>query len=285
MPSFELAIDLCVDAIETDVHLTGDGVPILCHEPILDERLCRTWRSGSPAVDTKPWLARLPLDQVRCYRADVNPDPRRFPRQQIEASPLAELLANEWGCHPYGLPTVAELFAFVRAYAGDEGIKTGKSDSQRQCAARLIFDLEIKRVPFHPEYINDGFRGREAGLLEVRLLEEMQRASVLDRTRMRSFDHRCLAAIKALQPSLAVAVLIADTIPVSPGELARQVGADIFCPDYRFVDEELVRRAHDEGIRVIPWTVNDFVDWEKLRSWGVDGITTDYPDLDQAANR
>ena len=192
--------------------------------------------------------------------------------------PLADLLANQWGVHPFGLPTVAELFAFVRAYSGEEGTKAGKTPSQRRHAETLLFDLEIKRVPYHPEYINDGFVGREAGLLEIRLLEEIQRAGVLSRSRVRSFDHRSLRAVKALQPTLAVAVLVAETLPVSPGGLARQVGAEFFCPDFPFVDELLVRQAHDEGVRIIPWTVNDRDVWSRLRDWGVDGITTDFPD-------
>ncbi len=30
--------------------------------------------------------------------------------------------------------------------------------------------------------------------------------------------------------------------------------------------------------RVIPYTVNEPADWERLIAWGVDGITTDVPD-------
>jgi glycerophosphoryl diester phosphodiesterase len=29
---------------------------------------------------------------------------------------------------------------------------------------------------------------------------------------------------------------------------------------------------------VLPWTVNESADWLRLLDWGVDGITTDYPD-------
>jgi len=31
-------------------------------------------------------------------------------------------------------------------------------------------------------------------------------------------------------------------------------------------------------VRVLPWTVNDPEHWLVLLGWGVDGITTDYPD-------
>ena len=37
-------------------------------------------------------------------------------------------------------------------------------------------------------------------------------------------------------------------------------------------------RLHEAGIRVIPWTVNDPADWTRLLDWGVDGLTTDFPD-------
>ena len=39
-----------------------------------------------------------------------------------------------------------------------------------------------------------------------------------------------------------------------------------------------MRACHAAGVRVLPWTVNDEADWLRLLDWGVDGITTDYPD-------
>ena len=118
LPSFEFAVDAGVDAIETDVLLTADRVPVLCHEPILHERLCRLLGSAVPPPLEHPWMSRLTLAQVRCYRADVNPEPGRFPRQEAIVTPLAALLAGEWGIDPFGIPTVADFFAFVQAYAG-----------------------------------------------------------------------------------------------------------------------------------------------------------------------
>jgi glycerophosphoryl diester phosphodiesterase len=42
--------------------------------------------------------------------------------------------------------------------------------------------------------------------------------------------------------------------------------------------EALVKEAQSLGLKVIPWTVNNPADMERLVGWGVDGLITDYPD-------
>ena len=39
-----------------------------------------------------------------------------------------------------------------------------------------------------------------------------------------------------------------------------------------------MKEAQASGSQVLPWTVNDPPDMERLIDWGVDGIITDYPD-------
>jgi glycerophosphoryl diester phosphodiesterase len=39
-----------------------------------------------------------------------------------------------------------------------------------------------------------------------------------------------------------------------------------------------VQQLHAQEVRVVPWTVNSREDWMRLLDWGVDGITTDFPD-------
>ena len=43
--------------------------------------------------------------------------------------------------------------------------------------------------------------------------------------------------------------------------------------------DDLLARAHDAGLRVIVWTVNDTPTMQRLLDCGVDGIITDRPDL------
>jgi glycerophosphoryl diester phosphodiesterase len=44
-----------------------------------------------------------------------------------------------------------------------------------------------------------------------------------------------------------------------------------------FIDRELVKRVHDQGGRVIAWTVNDGAGGRYLVDTGVDAICTDTP--------
>jgi len=41
----------------------------------------------------------------------------------------------------------------------------------------------------------------------------------------------------------------------------------------------LLKKCHELGVKVIPWTVNEKGKIEELKAMGVDGIITDYPDL------
>ena len=51
-----------------------------------------------------------------------------------------------------------------------------------------------------------------------------------------------------------------------------------YSPDFHLVDANLVKTCRDQGIKLIPWTVNEVEDIEKMVNFGVDGIISDYPD-------
>jgi glycerophosphoryl diester phosphodiesterase len=238
-------------------------------------RLAAGSRSPEPAPGL--FVRTLTLEQLRGYRADRNPAPERFPHQDASVTPLAERFAGERGLDPYAPPALADLFDFVRAYAGPAGESAGKTASQRTRARHLRFDLELKRVPFYPALIDDGFDGKAPALFEERVLQAVHAAGVVERTAVRSFDHRCVRVLKQVEPRLGAGILIAETAPVEPARLVRQALADTYCPGFHFLDEGQVRSLQQEGVRVLPWTVNEEADWQRLLDWGVDGITTDYP--------
>lgn len=279
LPSFEVAFDLGVSTVETDVHLTHDGIPLIVHDAVVSDRLFRRLPGALvPEPSDQLLVSSLTRDQCRGYAADRNPDPGRFPCQDAAVTPLATSFCQQEGMDPFTPPTLAELCRFLQAYTGELGRQAGKSAAQQARVGQVRLDVELKRVPFFPEAIGDRFDGQAPGLLEERVVQVVRAAGLPGRTTVRSFDHRAVRAVRRLEPGLTGAVLIEGTAPVSPADLARQADAAVYCPGYHFLDEALVRQAHAADLRVIPWTVNRPEDWGRLLDWGVDGITTDFPD-------
>lgn len=92
-----------------------------------------------------------------------------------------------------------------------------------------------------------------------------------------SFDHEELSAFRKLDPETPVGILFKE-IPAGLFEFARYIGASYFNPLFRIVDHGLVDAAHRDGIKVLVWTVNEPEDIDRMKSLGVDGICSNYPD-------
>ncbi|MCS6850940.1 MAG: hypothetical protein NZ700_07190 [Gemmataceae bacterium] len=274
LPSVEVACDLGVSSIELDLQVTLDGVVVVYHDQHLNPRQCRAV-PGRPLAEpgNRPAIETLSLQQLRDYAADLNPDPERFPQQDAMVTPLAQLFAAHRDVHPYTPPTLTEVLAFVAAYSGPLGERAGKSAAQRKRAGVIRLDLELKHRPFTSCADVD-----ETGHFEREVVAAVRAAGMLGRTSVRSFDHRLVRRLRRLEPQLRGAVLIAETVPVDPVAVVRAAEAETYCPSYDAVDGPLVRELHGAGIRVVPWTVNNREDLERLLDWGVDGITTDFPD-------
>jgi len=60
--------------------------------------------------------------------------------------------------------------------------------------------------------------------------------------------------------------------------MVEAAGGRIWSPYYQEVSSGQVKEAHESGLEVKVWTVNDVEQMEALIKMGVDGIITDYPD-------
>jgi glycerophosphoryl diester phosphodiesterase len=47
----------------------------------------------------------------------------------------------------------------------------------------------------------------------------------------------------------------------------------------RVVSPTFIRHAHEAGLEVQVWTVDEVMDMERLLGWGVDGLISNRPDL------
>ena len=84
--------------------------------------------------------------------------------------------------------------------------------------------------------------------------------------------------IKQLDDKLSLALLIAEKPYFEQNIKELGFRPAIYSPYYALVTDSLVNYCKIEGIKLIPWTVNDYETMVKLKKQGVDGIITDYPD-------
>ncbi|HEX7150117.1 MAG TPA: glycerophosphodiester phosphodiesterase [Thermoanaerobaculia bacterium] len=91
-----------------------------------------------------------------------------------------------------------------------------------------------------------------------------------------SFDHSAIAELARRNCTLPLGITFHGYL-VDPGPYATRLGATWAFPNYHFVDEEMIRSFHGEGMKVIPWTSNRPREWDRLRELGCDGVITDLP--------
>jgi glycerophosphoryl diester phosphodiesterase len=125
-------------------------------------------------------------------------------------------------------------------------------------------------------------------MLAVAVIQEVRRAGALDRVCLGSFSAGVLRTARAIDPGVATSggrmdvrlALYRSWINLSPGRPPYQA---FQVPEMRrgtrVVSPRFVKLAHNAGIVVQVWTVDEPDDMRRLLEWGVDGIITDRPDV------
>jgi glycerophosphoryl diester phosphodiesterase len=203
---FQKAIDLGVDGIELDVHLSKDGKIIVIH----DETIDRT-------TNGKGVVAAHSLEVLKTYLID----------RQFE------------------IPTLDEVFDLV----------------DRKC----LINVELKAGETAQPVVD---------LIEKYVLEKgWQYTDFL----ISSFDWIALEKVRTLHEEIPLGVLTSTNLELAVN-FAKILKAETIHPYFHLLAQENVRKMQDEKLKVFSWTINEFEDLQRIKSFGVDGIITDFPD-------
>lgn len=263
LPAFERALETGVNTLELDVGVTADGVVVVAHDPYLNPAITRD-ASGRWLAGKGPTLKSLTLAQLLAYDVGrINPD-----------TPYAKTFSTQAPRDGTRVPTLASLFALVKA--------RGVND--------VRFNIETKITPTQPdETVNPEQMTRA-------LLNVIREAGMQKRVTIQSFDWRTLQIVQGFEPAIPTVYLsiqTANTDNIRDGawtagfkitdhgsvpKMVKAAGGAVWSPNGGAVTEALVKEAQGLGLKVVPWTINNPPDMDRLIGWGVDGIITDYPD-------
>lgn len=279
LSSFGNAIRLGVSTLELDVQITEDGRAVVTHDRRVDARKCRDTAPASAGDPEFPYVGKyvntLSLAQVRTLdcgslRLADHPGQRLAPGSRM--------------------PLLSEVFALVKRHGAQD--------------VRFNIETKVEAGAPHETAPREQF-------VQV-TNREITAAGMAKRVSVQSFDWGTLMRWREVAPRIPrVALTNHDFLQTGqPGKSPWLGGLDIddfggdpiaaittfgatafspvhgfpqngkvTDPGYRpYVTAGMVRHAHRNGIKVIPWTVNDEPTMAKLIDDGVDGAITDYPD-------
>ncbi len=247
VPSLLLAVDLGVSTVELDVVIASDSQVVVSHEPWFSHEIC-TKPDGVPVTESEARelnIFRMNYSEVKRYDCGSRGN-ERFPQQRKMA---------------VSKPLLSDAIEAVERHAAT----TDRTP--------VYYNVEIKsRLEgdnnYHPA------PATFARLVYQVLLD----TDVLERSTIQSFDPRSLEAVRRIDSSVTLALLVDNELGLADNLARLSFRPEIYSPNYRLVDRSLVDAVHAMGVRVIPWTVNETAEMESLLHLGVDGIITDYPD-------
>ncbi|MEE1738337.1 glycerophosphodiester phosphodiesterase family protein [Streptomyces sp. BE147] len=144
---------------------------------------------------------------------------------------------------------------------------------------------EGERVPVFEEVLDTVASPLQAEIKDAAaaraLAGVMVRRGLVGRVEVSSFHDEAVAEIARLVPGVRT-VLIAGRWGGDVVERAKAVGAATLALNIRRLTLEVVEEAHREGLKVIGWVVNTQDHLRLVRALGLDGATTDFPEIRRA---
>jgi len=235
------ALEAGATAIELDVHATADGRLVVCHDPTVDRTT-----DGAGQIAELPWDVLRALDNAYWWvpGADVTPglDADRYPFRGRGPRD-----------HRFGIALLEEVL---------------------EAFPRVVLNLDIKQtapavVPYEEALavVLRGY-GRTEDVIVASFLDAATDAfsafapevPTSAGTMAVAGFYQSVQAGETPQPMRHVAL----QVPVSVGDLP-------------LVDQRFVDVAHQQGLAVHVWTIEEEPEMERLCRLGVDGIITDRP--------
>ena len=138
----------------------------------------------------------------------------------------------------------------------------------------VFYNIEIKTAP-EWDHI---FQPKPEDVV-LKVYDMIRQHNIQRRCTIQSFDIRALQLFKRIASQQRLSLLLDNDFSMEENLDALGFIPDIYSPEYKLISAAMIKEAHQKGMSIIPWTVNDILDMNELKQMGVDGLITDYPDI------
>lgn len=269
LEGFALALSIGVTTLEMDLGVTHDNIVVVSHDRSLNPDHTRG-PDGQFLEGSGPAIRSLTLAELKRY--DIG---RLKP-----GTAYAARFASQQAVDGARIPTLAEVFDLTR----------------RSGATHVRFNVETKITPDSGDETPDP---EEFAALVVAVVRG---AGMAQRVTVQSFDWRTLMVLRRIAPEIVRVCLTVETpdedtlqrgnagaspwtagfdiddVGGSAPRLVAAAGCQAWSPYSGNVTAQTVADAKAVGVAVIPWTVNETGEMERLIDLRVDGLISDYPD-------
>ena len=247
IPAFIRALEEGVTTLELDVVITKDKQVVISHEPYMSISICSK-PNGQPVTNSEMEqfnIYQMTYAEVSRFDCGIRGN-SRFPEQQKMA---------------VSKPLLVDMIKQVENYLAEKGLP------------KVAYNIELKSTPK-----GDGISHPQVEEFADIVQTVLDQVLTNDRYTIQCFDFRVLKYYHQKYPDVDLVALVENMKGVK-GNL-KELGfvPEIYSPYHALLSRKDIELCHQEGMKVIPWTVNDRDRMEKLVNWGVDGIITDYPD-------
>jgi glycerophosphoryl diester phosphodiesterase len=277
--SFSHGLELGVSTLELDVQITQDGHAVVTHDRKVDGKKCRDTAPYTAGDPEYPYVGKfintLTLKQVKQLDCGSLPQ-ANFPDQQPDPGArmpeLRDIFALVHRYRAYGVKlnveTKVEAGAPTETAPREQFVQVVAAEIRKWRIARQVtiqsFDwgslIRMHQVmPELPLVALDNYDFLQVG--------KPGRSPWLGGLDIDDFGGDPLKAVRSFGAS---AISPVDGFPQ---------GGKITDPAFRpYFTKDTVKAAHQAGLKVIPWTVDDPATIQWFIDQGVDGIISDYPD-------
>lgn len=248
IPAMHHAIDLGVTTLEMDTHITKDREVVVTHDDYLSPAfMLDTEGKEIPKGDAKKYVV-FQMNYASLKQFDLG-------SKYYEAFPQQKKMKSY-------IPRLGELIDSVQQYLKQTGKK------------QVFYNIETKCSPD-----GDGVLNPDPETFVKLLMEVIEKKGISSFVVIQSFDKRTLQVLNKKYPQMKTSYLVANKKSFEENIADLGFKPFILSPIYQMVNADLVKKCHDQQIKVIPWTVNTAKEIAELKALNVDGIISDYPDL------